>query len=434
MAKSKRTIFNIDEFKPYKKTWDERQKELLRRRSYYDGSIYEKINDQLGWLKFRIGKEVKPLFLGLAQAVDVDAGIVPGGWVIGSEDLSESKIKNMEEAKKLLFVMSKWKTDGVLYVHYGAQYGIVGLKVSYNEAGKKVKVKPIDPLNFMLVTDGQDLTAMSIYIKYRATASGDEVEYAEVITPSEIRTFLDGNPWADDGENEWKNELAEVPYIEVRHIETGELLGEATFEKVMPLLDEVNEHATELSRLIEKHDEPQWLISGAEPSDLAHSGDNIWFMPEGAKAQILLPPVDIEGMLAFINSLREGIKTGLPEMAFEELRSKDQIASETLGLQLMELVLKVQRMRPNYDMGLEMALRMAGRASKLGGVPELAVLDDPELAIDEDREILPFDPKTRIEIEMMEIGLERMKAQPEGSRPFPDRKIDDEDPDEVDDA
>ena len=152
MAKSKRTIFNIDEFKPYKKAWDERQKELLRRRSYYDGSIYEKINDQLGWLKFRIGKEVKPLFLGLAQAVDVDAGIVPGGWVIGSEDLSESKIKNMEEAKKLLFVMSKWKTDVVLYVHYVAQYGIVGLKVSYNEAGKKVKVKPSETAGVFLAT------------------------------------------------------------------------------------------------------------------------------------------------------------------------------------------------------------------------------------------------------------------------------------------
>ncbi len=412
MAEDK-TLFGHPEFKKYKKAWDARQKVLLKRRSYYDGTMYGEVNDWLGWLKFRVGKEIKPLFLGLSRAVDVDAGIIPGKWKMGDESISESLIAQWEDARDVVFNMSGWKTDGVLFVHYGAQYGIVGLKVSHSGEGageKWVKVKPVDPLNFMLVNQGinDDSTAMSIYLEKR-TIDGDEVEYAEVITPTEIRTFLNGTEMMDENGEEWTNTLQAVPYFEVRHIETGDALGEPTYAKAMPLLDEVNEHASELSKIIKDNAEPQWAVIGAEPSELTHSGDNVWFIPEGGSVQILLPPVDIEGILAFIKEIKEGTKEALPELSFDELRSKDQIAAETLGLQLLELVIKVQRIRPNYDVGLVKALRLAGKAGELIGLAEVTALNDDALVIDEDREILPLDPETRMKLEMMEIELDVMR-------------------------
>ena len=190
------------------------------------------------------------------------------------------------------------------------------------------------------------------------------------------------------------------------------MLGESTYAKAMPLLDEVNLHATELSKIIKDHSEPQWAVIGAAPADLTHSGDNIWFIPEGGDVRIILPQVDIPGMLDFIREIKDGVKEALPELSFDELRTQKQIAAETLSIQLIELVLKIQRTRPNYDNGLVQAMQMCGRAGKIASIPEIVPLDDPDLAMNENREILPLDPLTRINIEMQELALERMRAGP----------------------
>ena len=431
MADHDGTIFDRDEFKKYKPAWSARQKELIRRRSYYDGSLYNSINKQLGWLKFRVGKDIKPLFLPLARAVDVDAGIIPGGWEMGNEDLPESQVEGWVEARDFLFKASRWDTEGVLFIHYGAQYGVVGLKTSFRQDEPEVRVKPVDPLDFMLILGPNDVVLMSIYTTTRMVGE-DEVEFAEVITPELVRTFLDGKPWASDDVPEWPNLLEEVPYIEVRHMETGAKLGESTYQKAMPLLDEVNKHATELSKIIEDSSEPQWAVIGAEPSDLEHGADNVWFIPEGGDVKILLPQIDIDGILAFINEIKDGVKEALPELSFDELRAKEQIAAKTIGLQLIELILKIQRVRPNYDEGLRRALQMAGRAGAIVGVPELAVLDDEELTFDENREILPMDPSTRIELEMQRLALEQMENPPPPMLTPPVDETDEDDTDEDD--
>ena len=411
------TIFALPEYKQFRSAWDARRTELKRRRRYYDGTMYSELTDALGWLAPRLGKEIKPLFLPLARAVDVDAGIIPGGWTLGDEEISETVVQSWTEAQAFLFKASGWQTRGVLYVHYGAQYGVVGLRTVLSKQNDVVKLGTVDPLRFMLIYEGgtpldrEDLPVMSISAK-TLKVDGKRVEFAEVITRDLIRTYLGGVPWASDGEVEWQNELEEVPYIEVRHIETGDMLGESTYAKAMPLLDEVNHHATALSKIIKDHAEPQWAVIGAAATDLSHSGDNIWFIPEGGDVRIILPQVDIPGMLEFIREIKDGVKEALPELSFDELRTQKQIAAETLSIQLIELVLKIQRTRPNYDQGLVQAMQMCGRAGKIAGISEIVPLDDPDLAMDENREILPLDPLTRINIEMQELALERMQMVP----------------------
>ena len=92
------------------------------------------------------------------------------------------------------------------------------------------------------------------------------------------------------------------------------------------------------------------------------------------------------------------------------MRDKTQIATATLELQLMELVLKINRCRPNYDAGLVQALRMAGAAAQTMGLGDLGVLNDEDLEIDPERPVLPLDPMTAIQLELSEIALEREKA------------------------
>lgn len=415
MSEKRNSIFQLDEFRQYQNAWDTRLQELSRRKSYYDGSIYRRVRQgisQLGVLGPGVDKlygGIKPLYLPLSRAVDVDAGIIPGGWQL-AEDVSDQQAAAVEQ----VFDWSKWNTDGVLFVHYGAQMGVSGLKISDLRNDKRVVVKPVSPLCFLLIPANEyDSTpALSFYVEERIDETGGTFEYAEVIDPVVIRTFKNGTPQSyGSREAEIVNEVKFVPYVEVRHIETGAALGECTFQKSIDLLDEVNQLASYLADIIKKHSEPQWAAFGVDPSDLTKSGDSVWFFPgQNSDAKPLVAQVDISGVLAFIQEIAGNVKEALPELAFDDLRQKDQIATATLELQLMELVLKVKRSRPNYDDGLAQALRLAGKAAKTMDIADLAVLDDEALSFDQERAIIPMDPKTAMELELQELVLERERS------------------------
>lgn len=419
MAESESTIWGLEEFKPYSAQWGMRQNLLAYRRAYYDGTIYANVRErfeQLGTLQASLGPRLyrgtKALFLMLSRAVDVDVGIIPGEWALDEDEAPAT----WEPAIEQVFAWSDWATDGPLYVHYGAQYGITGLKVCdvrEPAEARRVLIKPLDPSCFLLVRSGQyDTTPrMAIIVEQRCDDGADEYEYAEVIEPTRVRTYRNGEPYGYDGrESEYSNELGFVPVVERHHMKTGGEHGECTYEKAIPILDEVNELASYLADIIKKHAEPQWAIIGAEPSDLTKSGDNVWFVPTGGDAKPLVAGIDIGGVLAFIQEVAKNAHDALPELAFEELKSKTQIATATLEIQLMELVLKIKRVRPNYDHGLADALRMAGKAAKSMGLTELAVLDDELLAFDCDRPIIPLDRMSQIALEQAELSLEQQRA------------------------
>lgn len=400
------TIWDNPEFKPYANQWYHRHKELDRREGYYDGSVYKGIKKtfgDLGVLTPRLYKGIKTLYLHLFRAVDVDAGLIPGGWA-----WPEGAPPAWENARRQIFNWSKWRTQGVLYVHYGAQFGLSGIKVADVREMGQIQLVPCSPEYFMLVpTSSYDPTpSMAFWLEHREI-DGEKVEYAEVITPDLVRIFVNGTPAPMDGlDAEYPNELGFVPYVEVKHKETGDELGEATYQMAIPLLDEVNELASYLADIIKKHAEPQWAISGAEASEMVKSGDNVWFLPAGAKAEPLVANVDIGGVGEFLDRIDANVKSSLPELAFDELKSKTQIATATLEIQLMELTIKMKRCRPNYDQGLIDALRMAGRAAATMGLGDIVVLDDDALTFDEERPILPVNELDQIAIENARMGLE----------------------------
>lgn len=403
-----KSLFDTEEFKSLQQMWATRQQVLRSRKSYYDGTIYKQVNTRFGWLAPRISGGIKPLYMPLARAVDVDAGLIPGKWTL--EDGVPDAIR---KARDEVLSWSRWKTDGVLYVHYGAEYGLSGLRVADLREDRKVVIQPVNPTNFMLVRQNQysDEPTMAIWIEARTDSAGNKYEYAEVVTPDEIRTYLSGDLYSYAGRpDHYPNELGYVPYVEVVHLETGDALGECTYQKAIEMLDEVNSLSTDLAKIIKKHAEPQWAVFGADPGDLKHGGDVVWFIPSGGDAKILVPDIDIDGVLSFIQEIKSAVKESLPELAFDELKHKENIAAATLELQLMELVLKIGRTRPNYDEGLESALRMAGRAAASMGMSDIAVLDSPLLQINSDRQVMPIDEETSIRIEMQRIALDQERA------------------------
>ena len=92
---------------------------------------------------------------------------------------------------------------------------------------------------------------------------------------------------------------------------------------------------------------------------------------------------------------------------------------------MLELTLKIQRARPNYDEGLARALRLCGQAASQMGLTEMASLDNEDLRFDNDRRVLPLDPETALRVESLELTVESQRqalamqremasAQPEG--------------------
>lgn len=403
-----KTIFDRSEYKVYARRWRARQGELARRKGYYDGSAYGKLRDSMGWLWPRLYKGIKPLYLTLSTSVDIDAGLIPGDWK-WEKDAPEV----WDIARTQVFDWSDWRQRGVLYVHYGALFGVVGLRVADLRDRGQVQLSPCSPEQFMLIEAGQYDPApiMAFWLEQREGEDGP-VEYAEVITPEEVRTYWDGEPMGIEGRPEvYPNELGFVPFVETRHKETGDPLGECTYQNTIPMIDELNQLASYLGDNVNKNQEPQWAVFGAASTELTKSGDNVWFFDNPqARVEPIVPKLDIAGVLEFIDRIDQNVKNALPETAYDELKAKTQIATATLEIQLGSLVVKIMRCRPNYDQGLIDALRMAGRAAAGMGLPEIAMLDDESLALDNERPVLPLDRLTAIAIEQAEIGLEMSKA------------------------
>ncbi len=112
-----------------------------------------------------------------------------------------------------------------------------------------------------------------------------------------------------------------------------------------------------------------------------------------------------DSISSVIQVIGENVRGALPELAFDELRTKDQVATATIELQLLELVLKIKRVRPNYDDALITALQMAGKAGASMGLREIAVLDNESLAFDNDRPILPVNRLDQIRLAEAELSL-----------------------------
>ena len=412
------SIFELSEFEEHAGAWLSRTKVLERRRSYYDGSVYKQAFAGLGPLSAYMQSKTRPLYLPMHRAVDVDAGIIPGGWEWPEpgDGITEAQIAGWNVARRKVFDWSRWNVEGVLYVHYGAECGLSVLRVSDIRDAGIIQLSPIDPAKVLLIESGQyDTTWATAFYVDKRVRKGNVGEYAEVITPEAVRTFWDGEPVGVEGrESEYVNELGFVPFVEVEHKTTGRKYGECTYQATMPMLDEVNEIATDLAKNIKQHGDPQWVITGAEASDMVHSGDNIWFIPKEGKAEPLVAKIDIKGALDFVAEIAQNMKSSLPELAFDELMSKNQIATATVELQLMELVLKIKRVRPNYDQGIVDALKLCGMAAAQMGLPDIAVLDDDMLTLNDERPVLPQDRLDQIRVEEAEISLNMQRSMSNG--------------------
>jgi len=403
MADKGGSVFGLDEFRPYKRRFDARAKVFEQRRQYYAGEQYSATQAMHRIVLPGLYDGVRGLYLMLHRAVDIMSGLIPGGWVL-DKGVSEAVGTAMGEVLR----WSRWATEGVLFTHYGAMYGNSVLRVVDDRANGRVLIQPMNPAVVLLVERGvYDETPAMAIVRLELTDGEGDYEYAEVITSDRVRTFRNGEPMGfGDRPAEYVNALGFVPFVEVRHKNTGGSTGESTFDRVMTVLDEVNELASMLMDSARKHVNAQWAAFGAEPAELER-GDNVWFFPTGSSLQAIVADLNIADVLGLLQDMKQEMKDALPELGYAELKSASQVAVQTVEIKLGELVVKVKRCRSNYDAGLAAALALAGRAGQSMKITRLGVLAEPGAVVfDEQRDVLPRNRREVLEMEMLEQTVE----------------------------
>jgi hypothetical protein len=251
----------------------------------------------------------------------------------------------------------------------------------------KGQLDVMSPERVMLVRSGlYGRVPVLAFVVQMIERDGRSVEVAEVIEAGRVRTFVDGRPEGLDGRPAvYENPFGVVPFVEAQHVNVGGEIGNCTFQEAMALLDTVNEVATDLATVIKQHAKPKWAVLGADESDLSND-DDIWTFPAGSDVKVLVPGIDVTGVLKFLQDTRVQVERSIPELAFDEIVSKYNLATATVELQLAELVLKIRRVRPNYDRALEKAAALAGVAG---------------LTFDSARHVLPQDERAQLELELL---------------------------------
>lgn len=404
-----KSVFDLEEFKPYRQAFMARQSRFQRNWRYYKAESYDspQVRSPMGqFVISRITDAVRPLFTPLARAVNLDVALIPGGWELAPNSTQH------QTAVDTIFRASSWPVEGDMFVKYIAAMGEAALYVVDDREAKQLTMQALRPDSYLLVASGRYNQTPRLAIMLAASEGKEE---ATVIDPQRIRTFINGEPAGIDGRPPaYANALGYVPIAPCKN-DPGDGMGEPTFDDVIASLDQVNIQATHLANIIQKHVEPQWAAFGAEAGDLEKSGDLVWFFPEGSDVKAILAAVDFEGVLAFIQDIKAEVKDGLPELSLSKLVGVERVAAATIELQMAEAVFKIRRMRKPVDLAVANALRLVGRAAAEMGRPDLAGLDDPTLDLNADRAVITLDALTRLQLESAEnnTALSRMARERE---------------------
>jgi hypothetical protein len=148
-----------------------------------------------------------------------------------------------------------------------------------------------------------------------------------------------------------------------------------------------------------------------------------------AKAYTLVPNLVIDHALALIDKVLQEFKNVLPQLLFDQLMSRNDLAYDTVLTLLSELIDHVGDARTHVDDAIETAERWALLAGQQMGV--FAAGLDPALhRLDPDRPVIQPPPGQRLALEAQRVGLDgarrALTAPDEGAR----APIDDE-PDEA---
>lgn len=408
-----RSVFDtVDDLALYRPRWLERCKLYQVRRSYYKGTAYDDWPDLINVLRLYSG--IRQIFGPLRRAVRVDVAKVPGGW-----SLHPDLIKNNAHAAATAQIRA-WSHAAQTYsaaVKYGAVAGEFGLAVIDDQAARTASIIALRPDNVVTGTlaDGQPF---GLIIKPGLVDRGGAYEYAQLWTPNTITTFRNGLQHSYDGHSPKRpNALRFVPVLLAPYLIGEDNAGECTFSGTQELLDRANDAASQALDVLQRNAEPPLVLSGVDESQVDINPENnaIVLSEADAKAYTIAPNLAIDQAIKLIDKVLAEFKNQLPQLIFEQLMGRSDLAYDTVLTLCSELTDHVSDVRRNVDAAIVQAEQWAMQAAKAMRVPAFAAVDPLIHALDDQRPIIQPTPGQAVQLEQQKLALDKAKREVEQS-------------------
>lgn len=415
------SVFDVvADLAPYRAGWEQRCLRYQLLRSYYEGTVYDANPELVKALKLYSG--IRQIFGPLRRAVRVDVAKVPGGWQIDRGNLEEGRPAVPPAVAAAVNQVRAWSKHRASYgraVLHGAVAGEFGLLVVDDRRARTATIVPLRP-DEVVLGQLQNGDPFGLVIKVGLVDRNGSYEYAQLITPNTITTFRSGRQHDYDGGGAKRpNLLGFVPLLLSPFLAGESGLGENAFSGTQELLDRVNDAASQALDVIQRNAEPLTVFTGAEDVDFQPEHNAIAISEAEAKAYTLAPNLVIDHALALIDKVLQEFKNLLPQLLFDQLMSRNDLAYDTVLTLLSELIDHVEDIRTHVDDAIEQAERWAIIAGQQMGVFPAAL--DPALhQLDPDRPVIAPPPGQRLALEAQRVGLDgarkALTAPDEGAR------------------
>lgn len=417
-----KSIWDLEDFKPYRAQFVARQNVLITRDNYYNGQAYHTVavnalrhddalkaayKDMVAAAVGQVNTLVQGLIDPISTVVDVDTGLVPGGWLLHPDSAQ------YEEAVAQLFRNVNWVEEGDLFVNYGARMGVGTLLVVDDRKNRRVDVQALNPATVLPIYGEGRSTSREIMMAIIVEQNGEDEE-AQVITPQQVMTFRNGMPVALYGPKaSYPNQLGFVPVIDQPYIMDGSPYGRCAFQDVIRQLGGINSTTTQLSENIRKNANPQWVLMTDDElpdSPIKRTDEKLWKISANGGVEAIVATLDIAGVVTMIEGVYDKMEKKLPQFLLHQLVGINRVAAETIRIQLLPLIIHVERVRRSLDAGVVRMLQMAGRVAANIGQVDLAGLDNPMLKLDPERRIIPVDKGVLLDLRLKELQVELQEA------------------------
>ena len=249
------------------------------------------------------------------------------------------------------------------------------------------------------------------------------------------RTYRNGDPHGYDGRRpEEPNLLGFVPILLAPFLAGENGIGENAFAGAAELLNRVNDAASQALDVIQRNAEPLTVFSGVSEVQFDPANNAITLDKADAKAYTLVPNLVIDHALALIDKVLQEFKNVLPQLLFDQLMSRNDLAYNTVLTLLSELIDHVNDARTHVDEAIETAERWALLAGQqMGAFP--ASLDPALHRLNPDRPVIAPPPGQRLALEAQRVGVDGARRALTTPQEGPTAPMDDdEDPQEEDPA
>lgn len=289
--------------------------------------------------------------------VETDLNFIFGEkWEIVSED---------KEAQDWI---NKWINDNnfkymaELFVLQGLILGTTGLRFGFDKNGNLVydivrfvedDVKRLNEDTEVVVDDDEYGYTVSYTF---LDNEHNTVKIKEVFTNKRYERYVEGElvkktvnrfgvPWILIGFNSPSKTLT-----------SSDWYGEGEWEKIRPIIDEINSLHAKIDRIERLYADPKVLVTGATEAELKFE-DKAWLLPnhQGSITLLEFRGNILDAMLNRLKMLEEKLKRITPELVVSDVSSG---TGEGLRMKLQKLTKKVMRLRSNYFDLLEKALEL----------------------------------------------------------------------------